>query len=101
MSASKLPEVVHQPARQRFEITVQGGLGYLSYTRQGQRITINHTFVPIACRGQGIAAALVRAALAEARRQGWRVIAQCSYVADFVRRHSEYADVMHIVPEAD
>lgn len=53
-----------------------------------------HTGVPAAWQGHGIAAALVGAALAEARRQGWRVRPQCSYVRAYMRRHPETQDLL-------
>ena len=43
---------------------------------------------------QGIAAALVRAALAHAREQGLKVRPLCSYVQAYVRRHPEVQSLL-------
>ncbi|HEY5913302.1 MAG TPA: N-acetyltransferase, partial [Verrucomicrobiae bacterium] len=44
---------------------------FLSYTREGGRVVLDHTFVPEELRGRGTAAALARAALARLS-QMWR-----------------------------
>jgi predicted GNAT family acetyltransferase len=36
----------------------------------------------------------VRGALDDARRRGWRIVAQCPFVAHFVTGHPEYADLV-------
>jgi predicted GNAT family acetyltransferase len=52
-----------------------------------------HTFVPDAMRGQGIAGKLVDALIADAREQGFRIAPECSYVVAAFRRHPEWADL--------
>jgi phosphotransferase system enzyme I (PtsI) len=87
--------VTHNVKLQRFE--VQAGdapLAFLSYTHEGERVLLDHTFVPDALRGQGIAAALARAALNEARQRHWRIIPRCSYVATFIKRNPDFADLV-------
>jgi uncharacterized protein len=53
----------------------------------------NHTYVPDAFRGTGIAAELMAHAIADARTQGFRIVPSCSYVATQFRRHPEWADL--------
>jgi predicted GNAT family acetyltransferase len=55
---------------------------------------MHHTYVPPSLEGRGIAGALVRAALEHARTAGWRVQPACSYVAAYMRRHPETADLL-------
>lgn len=87
--------VTHDIEQQRFEEQVgDHPPAFLSYVREGESVIFDHTFVPGELRGRGIAARLVRTGLEEARRKGWRVIPQCSYVATFVNRHPEYADLL-------
>jgi predicted GNAT family acetyltransferase len=50
--------------------------------------------VPPELRGRGIAEQLVRAALADARTAGNKVVPACSYVAKFIERHHEYQDLL-------
>ncbi|HEX7710311.1 MAG TPA: GNAT family N-acetyltransferase [Sphingomonadaceae bacterium] len=52
-----------------------------------------HTFTPAPLRGQGIAALLVEAMVADARAQGFKILPHCPYVADKFAEHPEWADV--------
>ncbi len=58
-----------------------------------ERILADHTFVPPAFRGRGVAAMLVEALISTARQRGWQIVPQCSYVAASFKRHPEWADV--------
>jgi len=53
-------------------------------------ITIDHTGVPPAYEGRGIAARLVNAAIADARAEGFKITPICSYVVAQFRRHPEW-----------
>lgn len=87
------PPVVHNTQLLRFEIQQSGQLAWLHYFREVDTVVFDHTFVPEELRGRGMAGALARAALAEARRQRWRVVPRCPFVADFLKRNAEYADM--------
>ncbi len=70
-----------------------GGRAELAwFDRNGVRHA-HHTFVPADMRGQGIAARLVDALIADARERGFRIAPDCSYVATVFRRHPEWADL--------
>jgi hypothetical protein len=73
---------------------IDGLLAHADYVREGDQMVCTHTFVPPELRGRGLAEHLVRAALAEARQRGWRVVPACSYVATFMERHREFADLL-------
>ncbi|MFL6624880.1 MAG: GNAT family N-acetyltransferase [Vitreoscilla sp.] len=81
--------VTHNEARQRFEATVEGQLCVCDYQLRGDIMWMTHTGVPPAVGGRGIAAELVRAALAWADAQHHRVQPSCSYVDVYMRRHPE------------
>ena len=51
----------------------------------------DHTLVPEAIGGRGIAGKLVEALIADARAQGFRILPACSYVAAAFARHPEWA----------
>lgn len=53
----------------------------------------DHTYVPDEMRGQGIAAKLVDALVADAREQGFKIAPECSYVVAAFKRHPEWADL--------
>jgi predicted GNAT family acetyltransferase len=44
--------------------------------------------------GSGVGSALVAGALDDIRSRGLRVVPLCPFVAAFIRRHSEYADLV-------
>lgn len=87
---------IHRPGTQRFEI--KDGTpdpAFISYRQDGDTVVIEHTYVPPALRGKGIAAILTQDALLEARRLGWKIIPDCSYVETYILRNPEFADVLH------
>lgn len=71
---------------------------FLTWKARGEARIADHTYVPPEGRGQGIAAKLVDALIADARAQGFRIVPQCSYVAAAFRRHPEWADVLADTP---
>lgn len=86
--------VTHNPAARRHEAVVDGHLSICEYELADGEMIFTRTVVPPELRGRGIAEKLVRVALAEARAAGRRVVPQCSYVARFIERHKEYADLL-------
>ena len=91
---SALPPVEHDENGRRFVLTIDGHLAHADYVLEGERMICTHTFVPPELRGRGLAEQLVRAALAEARQRGWRVVPACSYVATFIERHAEFRHLL-------
>jgi len=86
--------VTHNAGLQRFEAYADGHLAFLSYTRQGAAVVMDHTFVPAEFRGRGVGAMLVRAALVQARAKSWKIVPRCSFVAAFIGRNPEFADLV-------
>lgn len=88
-------EIVHNADKQRYEIHVDGKFaGFTEAKPDGDVIVFPHTVVFDEFEGQGLASQLVAGALDDVRRQGQKIIAQCPYVARFVEKHSEYADLL-------
>lgn len=88
------PAVTHNAAAHRFEVQVDGQLAHCDYWMQDSVMTLQHTEVPSALEGRGIAGALVKAAFAYARAQDLRVVPACSYVRAYVERHPETQDLL-------
>lgn len=87
-------EIHHDAAAGRFSAEIDGRLCEADYLLRDGVMHLVHTAVPPALQGQGIAAKLVDAALAEARRRGWRVRPVCSYVRAHMRRHPATRDLL-------
>lgn len=64
------------------------------HLRPGPIWVADHTLVPTAIGGRGVAAALVEAMIADARAQGATILPACSYVAAAFDRHPEWADLL-------
>lgn len=88
-------QIEHDVAAHRFQAHLPSGVAVLAYEPAGDQVLdLYSTYVPTAARGQGVAAALVEAALAYARAGGFRVIPSCWYVAVWIRRHPQHADLL-------
>ena len=81
--------VEHLPQRGRFQAIVDGQRCVCDYRLEGSVMQMIHTEVAPGLEGRGIAAALVRAALAHAGSSGFKVQPLCSYVHAYMRRHPE------------
>ncbi len=93
--AASSPVVADAPQRERYEASIDGVLaGILEYKLRRDRIALIHTEVLPAFEGRGLAAAIVRYALDDARRRGRKVIATCPYVQSYLARHPDDLDIV-------
>jgi predicted GNAT family acetyltransferase len=81
-------------ALRRIEVWVDGDIAYLSYTETAGALSFDHVYVPEKLRGKGIAERLVRRAIEAVRQQHGKIIPRCDYVAAFLDRSPEFADVV-------
>jgi predicted GNAT family acetyltransferase len=88
-------EFIDAPDHHRYELRAADELvGFIDYRLRGEMIHLVHTEVLPAFNGQGHASTLARAALDDARARGLRVHPDCPYVAAYVAKHPEYADLV-------
>ena len=81
-------------ALSRFESDVDGGLAFANYRRTPSTVIITHTETPRALRDRGIASELVHGALQLIRADQLKDVAGCGFVADYLSKHPEFADLM-------
>lgn len=86
--------VSDNPARNRFELAVEGETAFANYRRDGGVLTITHTEVPKQLEGRGIGSRLVAGMLDIARAQRLTVVPRCSFVRAYIKRHPHYADLV-------
>ncbi|HYN27116.1 MAG TPA: GNAT family N-acetyltransferase, partial [Burkholderiales bacterium] len=86
--------VVHNTKAKRFEITLGGETAYSKYLLAGDKIIIEHTEVPEALEGQGLAGRIVSTALDYARAQNLKVLPICPFAKSFIGKHREYQDLV-------
>jgi predicted GNAT family acetyltransferase len=83
------------PERHRFEADLgEGSMAIAEYTLAAGKIIFTHTEVPPAHEGQGIGSALIRFALASARKRGLQVVPICPFFAAYIKKHSEEQDLL-------
>ena len=88
-------EFIDAPDHHRYELRSGDQLvGFIDYRLHGDVIRLIHTEVPEAFGGQGHAATLARSALDDARSRGLTVRPDCPYVASYIKKHPEYADLV-------
>lgn len=68
-------------------------IGRLTWTVRDGIHYADHTLVPEAIGGRGVAGRLVEAMVADARENHFLVAPACSYVVAAFQRHPEWADV--------
>lgn len=108
MSAAKRraegdPELVIEdnPAARRYEARLDGALaGWVDYGRVRARLVAIHTEVLPQFEGRGIASALVRRVIADARASGTSITPRCPFFVRHFERHPEDADVVAGPPRA-
>lgn len=86
--------VTENVAGNRFEMAFPGGLAFASFRRDGDRLIVTHTEVPAAFNGQGLGSRLALGLFENAGATGRRIVPACSFVANWARRHPEFADVL-------
>ncbi|CCG04859.1 GNAT family N-acetyltransferase [Blastococcus saxobsidens] len=87
--------VTDVPESDRFEIRDgQRVLGMAAYQRHGDTLVFTHTEVDPDAGQSGLGSTLVRAALDEVRSRGGSVVPRCSFVAGWIERHPDYADLV-------
>jgi predicted GNAT family acetyltransferase len=92
-------EVHDNGAELRYEAIADGRLvGEIRYRREPGAIVMVHTEVAPSAEGKHVGSSLVEAALADVRARGLRVVPQCPFVAAYIRRHPEYADLVTTDP---
>ncbi len=87
-------EVTKNEARRRYELHAEGGIAVAYYEPRGDAVAFVHTVVPEALQGRGLASILIKAALADVRERGLKVIAECPFVARYIERHPEERDLL-------
>ena len=89
-----MSEIVDNPARHRYEISIDGHTAFTTYRVENDVITFMHTEVPPEFRGKGIGSMLVRGELEAARARGLKVVASCEFVAGYIDKHPEFRDLL-------
>jgi uncharacterized protein len=94
------PTVVDAPESKRYELRVGDevvGIAEYILIPQRDRIVLTHTEVDPQRKGEGLGAAIAQGVLDDIRERGLLVQPLCPFMAAYIARHPEYADI--VVPE--
>jgi uncharacterized protein len=87
--------VADHPEAQRYELTAEGEqVGFVTYRRKGDVITLLHAEVNPAHEGEGWGTRLVKGTLDDVRSRGLKVIPVCPFVVAVIERHPEYRSLL-------
>jgi predicted GNAT family acetyltransferase len=87
--------VKDDPTELRYEALREGELvAEIRYLTEPGVVVLVHTEVNPSEEGSGLGSLLVRAALDDIRERGLHVVPVCPFVAAYIRRHPEYADLV-------
>jgi uncharacterized protein len=88
-------EVVDNPTASRYEAHVGERLaGFVMYRKRPGVVVLVHTEVNDDFEGRGIGGRLASAVLETLRVAGLRVDPVCPFIASYIERHPEYADLV-------
>ena len=93
-------EIVDVPEANRYEARVGDAVaGWVDYRRVRDRLVALHTEVEPAIGGQGIASALVRRVIDDARAAGISITPRCPFFVAHFERHPEDRDIVALPPQ--
>ena len=85
-------------AASRFELAIGDLVAFVDYRQSGAALVLAHAEVPRELEGRGIGSRLVRGVLELARARGERLVPRCPFIAHYIERHPEYADLVAAGP---
>jgi uncharacterized protein len=91
MHVSDAPQVTDNQAESRFELDTDGHVAVLIYRRNGKRLVLIHTDVPVELEGRGIGGQLVVAAIDRAAGEGLTIVPLCPFARSWLERHADQA----------
>lgn len=86
--------VSENTAEQRFEMSVGPAIAYISFHREANAVSLDHTQVPDELGGRGVGTALVRGTLDLLASEHRKIIPRCSFVVRFIEKNPEYRTLL-------
>ncbi len=88
-------EITDNPDARRFEARLGGKVaGFVQYRAMPDEIVFIHTEVDPAFEGRGVGSVLAAGVLDAARQRGLGVVPRCPFIARYIQRHPDYADLV-------
>ena len=87
-------EVINNEATNQYEFHIDGFIARIVYQKQGDKIFLIHTEVPLQLGGKGIASLLVKKVLEDIQQKGFKLIPLCPFVKKYIQHHPEWASLV-------
>jgi predicted GNAT family acetyltransferase len=95
MTNDSPPVLVRNDEAHRYELHVGGQVvAFTDFRVRPNYVVMVHTETDPAFEGRGYGSALVKGLLADVQARGEKIKAECPFVAGYIQRHPEYADVL-------
>lgn len=82
-------------SKNRFELEIDDHLAFVDYEMSPGSIALTHTEVPKELGGRGVGSILAKAVLENVRAQGMKVEPRCEFLAGYIKKHPEFADLVN------
>ena len=89
------PEIRDEREAKRYALEVDGQTSVVTYNLIEGGLMVTETLVPEALEGRGIASRLARHVLADVKARGLVILPVCSFFAGYLKKHPEWAEVVH------
>lgn len=86
--------VTENPTAHRFEMVIGDAIAAAYYRLEDGKVVLTHTEVPQELSGQGIGSKLAAGVFRLLRENGRKAVVRCSFMAGWVSRHPEVADLV-------
>ncbi|PTX14161.1 hypothetical protein C8N40_1127 [Pontibacter mucosus] len=83
-------EVKDNPARHRYEATVEGKTAFIEYKLLPCVMKVLHTEVPKELEGRGLARTMTQFALKHIEEHNLQLVPLCPYMRSFLKKNPEY-----------
>lgn len=88
-------EVKNNEELYQFEAEIDGEKALIGYRLEDdETFNLLHTEVPEKFEGKGVGSALVKQTLEQIKDAGKKIIPSCPFVAAYIKRHSEYQELV-------
>ena len=88
-------KVKNNQSKNQFEADLDGKTALIKYRREADgTLNLFHTEVPAEFEGKGYGNQLVEGALEQVRADNLKINPSCPFIAVFIKRHPEYADLV-------
>jgi predicted GNAT family acetyltransferase len=86
--------ISNNTAANRFELTIDGRTAMVTYKLFDGGISFLHTEVPVEFEGKGIASAMAKYVLENAKANNLKVLPLCPFIKTYIDRHQEYQSLV-------